>query len=98
MSSVATKVPRQTKRVGHRARAQRREAVALVIPARLPIIIFSVIPLASGVALGFTDATLKRNAEINFIGFGNFIELLGDHRFWGSFGIGIVWAGSVALL
>ncbi|GHD44696.1 sugar ABC transporter permease [Mycetocola manganoxydans] len=98
MSSVATKVPRQTKRVGHRARAQRREAVALVIPALLPIIIFSVIPLASGVALGFTDATLKRNAEINFIGFGNFIELLGDHRFWGSFGIGIVWAGSVALL
>lgn len=98
MSSVATKVPRQTKRVGHRVRAQRREAVALVIPALLPIIIFSVIPLASGVALGFTDATLKRNAEINFIGFGNFIELLGDHRFWGSFGIGIVWAGSVALL
>ena len=98
MSSVATKSPQKTKRIGHRARAQRREAVALVIPALLPIIIFSVIPLVSGVALGFTDATLKRNAEINFIGFGNFIELLGDHRFWGSFGIGIVWAGSVALL
>lgn len=85
-------------KVGHRARAQRKEAAALVVPALLPIIIFSVIPLVSGVALGFTDATLKRNAEINFIGFGNFIELMGDHRFWGSFGIGLVWAGSVALL
>ena len=90
--------PRARKRVGHRARAQRREAIVLVIPALLPIIIFSVIPLASGVALGFTDATLGRNAEISFIGFGNFIELFGDDRFWGSFGIGIVWAGAVALL
>ncbi|GGE93194.1 carbohydrate ABC transporter permease [Mycetocola zhadangensis] len=98
MRASATKTPRQTTRVGHRARAQRREAVALVIPALLPILIFSVIPLVSGVALGFTDATLKRNAEINFIGFGNFIELLGDSRFWESFGIGIIWAGSVALL
>ncbi|MCC3278446.1 sugar ABC transporter permease [Arthrobacter sp. zg-Y40] len=104
MSTTATRTTRETpppragKRVGHRERAQRREAVALVIPALLPIIIFSVIPLVSGVALGFTDTTLKRNAEINFIGFGNFIELFGDHRFWGSFGIGIVWAGAVALL
>ncbi|KAD4060630.1 ABC transporter permease subunit [Arthrobacter yangruifuii] len=86
------------KRAGHRVRAQRREAIVLVIPALLPILIFSVIPLVSGVALGFTDATLARNAEINFIGLGNFIELFGDHRFWGSFGIGIVWAGAVALL
>ncbi|WP_186764162.1 carbohydrate ABC transporter permease [Arthrobacter yangruifuii] len=90
--------PRPVKRAGHRVRAQRREAIVLVIPALLPILIFSVIPLVSGVALGFTDATLARNAEINFIGLGNFIELFGDHRFWGSFGIGIVWAGAVALL
>ncbi|MCQ1999956.1 carbohydrate ABC transporter permease [Arthrobacter zhaoxinii] len=94
----AAETPRAVKRVGHRARAQRREAIVLVIPALLPIIIFSVIPLVSGVALGFTDATLGRNAEINFIGFGNFIELFGDNRFWGSFGIGVVWAGAVALL
>ena len=103
--STATKTRREAKaappagrRAGHRVRAQRREAIVLVIPALLPIIIFSVIPLVSGVALGFTDATLGRNAEISFIGFGNFIELFGDDRFWGSFGIGIVWAGAVALL
>jgi multiple sugar transport system permease protein len=97
--TTTTKEPRpRATRGGGRARAQRREAIALVAPALLPIIIFSVIPLLSGVALGFTDATLARNADVNFIGFGNFIELLGDHRFWESFGIGIVWAGSVALL
>lgn len=86
------------RQIGARTRAQRREAIALVVPALLPIIIFSLIPLVSGVALGFTDATLKRNAEISFNGLDNYLELAGDHRFWGSFGIGIVWAGSVALL
>ncbi|MCK6066563.1 MULTISPECIES: carbohydrate ABC transporter permease [Microbacterium] len=90
--------PPRVRQIGPRARAQRREAIALVGPALLPIIIFSVIPLLSGVALGFTDATLARNAEINFIGLGNFIDLAGNRRFWESFGIGIVWAGSVALL
>lgn len=88
----------KVRRLGPRARAERREAIVLVLPALLPIIIFSVIPLVSGVALGFTDATLARNADINFIGFGNFIALLGDQRFWASFGIGLIWAASVALL
>lgn len=90
--------PPRVRQIGPRARAQRKEAIALVAPALLPIIIFSVIPLLSGVALGFTDATLARNADISFIGFGNFVELAGDRLFWQSFGIGIVWAGSVALL
>jgi multiple sugar transport system permease protein len=95
------KEPRPVKpvrRLGVRARAERKEAIALVLPALLPIIIFSVIPLVSGVALGFTDATLARNDEINFNGIDNFIELAGDRRFWDSFGIGLIWAVSVALL
>lgn len=99
MSTATVREARpNVRRVGARARAERREAIALVVPALLPILIFSVIPLASGVALGFTDATLRRNDQIDFIGLGNFIELASDHRFWGSFGIGVVWAGSVALL
>lgn len=96
--TTASPRPRRVRQIGPRVRAQRREAIALVGPALLPIIIFSVIPLVSGVLLGFTDATLARNAEVSFIGLDNFIELAGDRRFWQSFGIGIVWAGSVALL
>lgn len=88
----------KVRQIGARTRAQRKEAIALVIPALLPIIIFSVIPLVSGVAIGFTDATLKRNAEISFNGLDNYIDLAGNQRFWGSFGIGLVWSGSVALL
>ncbi|MEU1972196.1 sugar ABC transporter permease [Microbacterium sp. NPDC019599] len=99
-TAVLTETPRKPKvrRLGPRARAERREAIFLVLPALLPILIFSVVPLVSGVVLGFTDATLARNADINFIGFGNFIALLNDSRFWASFGIGLVWAASVSLL
>ncbi|WP_235912177.1 carbohydrate ABC transporter permease [Ruania zhangjianzhongii] len=89
---------RNGKTRGPRQRAERREAIALVIPALLPIIVFSVIPLLAGVMLGFTDATLARNADINFVGVDNFVELAGDARFWSSFGIGMVWATSVAVL
>lgn len=98
MTVVEKPSPPRVTRIGPRARAQRKEAIALVAPALLPIIVFSVIPLLSGVALGFTNATLARNAEIDFIGFGNFVELLDDRRFWESFGIGLLWAGSVAVL
>lgn len=83
---------------GPRQRAERREAIALVIPALLPIIVFSVIPLMVGVLLGFTNATLARNAEIEFNGLDNFTKLAGDQQFWDSFGIGLIWAGSVAAL
>ena len=90
--------PKKGKARGPRQRAERREAIALVIPALLPILVFSVIPLAAGVLLGFTDATLARNADISFTGIDNFVQLAGDARFWRSFGIGMVWATSVAVL
>ena len=89
---------RKNKARGPRQRAERREAIALVIPALLPILVFSVIPLLAGVLLGFTDATLARNADINFLGLDNFIQLAGDAQFWSSFGIGMIWATSVAVL
>ncbi|UFU01888.1 sugar ABC transporter permease [Ruania suaedae] len=90
--------PGRRRTTGPRQRAERREAIALVIPALLPILVFSVIPLLAGVYLGFTNATLARNAEIEFTGLENFIELAGDQQFWDSFGIGLIWAGSVAAL
>ncbi len=79
-------------------RAQRREAIALVVPATLPIIVFSMIPLMAGVYLGFTDATLRRNDTADFIGLDNFVRLTGDTLFWSSFRIGLIWALSCCLL
>lgn len=79
-------------------RARRVEAAALVVPALIPILIFSVAPLLSGIGLAFTDASLRRNAVNNFVGLQNFIDLLGDTMFWESFRIGMIWAVSVTVL
>lgn len=80
------------------AQAQRKEAIALAIPALIPIVIFSVIPLLTGIYLGFTDSTLRRNHDTQFTGLDNYERLLGDERFWSSFTIGLIWATSVSLI
>ena len=95
MTAVA---PRPATRPGVSSRAQRREAIALVVPAVAPIIVFSVIPLMAGVYLGFTDATLRRNDVADFIGLDNFVRLMGDRFFWESFRIGLVWAVACSVL
>lgn len=81
-----------------RAKARRVEAAALVIPALIPILIFSVAPLLSGIALAFTDASLRRNETRQFVGLQNFIDLMSDTLFWASFQIGMIWAVSVTVL
>ena len=75
---------------GAAGRAKRVEAAALVVPALIPILIFSVAPLLSGIGLAFTDATLRRNDTADFIGLKNFVDLLSDGMFWDSFRIGTI--------
>lgn len=81
-----------------RSNQQRREAIALVIPSLIPILIFSVLPLVQGVWYAFTDATLRRNDTADFVGLENFGRLAGDSFFWSSFRIGMIWAVSVTVI
>ncbi|UCR88742.1 carbohydrate ABC transporter permease [Mycetocola spongiae] len=85
-------------RAGGLARARRNEAAALVIPALIPVVLLSVIPLLIGIGMAFTDSTLARNHETSFVGLQNFINLGSDSLFWQSFGIGIIWSVSVTVL
>lgn len=85
-------------RVSGIQRAKRREAVALVLPSIIPIILLNVIPLGIGILLAFTDARLVREPEYSFVGIDNFVRLFGNDFFWSSFRIGMVWAISVTLL
>ncbi|MBE3001262.1 sugar ABC transporter permease [Nocardiopsis sp. HNM0947] len=78
--------------------SRRREAAALVIPSLLPILVLSVAPLAVGVSLAFTDARLVRAPDFEPVGLDNFVRLLDNALFWGSFRIGLVWAVSVTVL
>ncbi|MGF3053467.1 carbohydrate ABC transporter permease [Microbacterium sp. YY-03] len=79
-------------------RSRRREAILLVMPSLLPIIVLSIAPLVMGIALAFTDARLVRNPEYQFVGMDNFVRLMDNGFFWDSFRIGMVWAVSVTAL
>jgi multiple sugar transport system permease protein len=75
-----------------------REALLLLIPAMLPVIVLSVAPLARGIYLGFTDSRAGLGVKTHFIGLDNFRALLHDTLFLNSFKIGLIWAGSVTLI
>jgi multiple sugar transport system permease protein len=70
----------------------------LMLPALVPVLLFSVGPLLCGIGLAFTDARNTRNHETSFVGLENFAELLGAADFWSSFRIGLIWAVSVTAL
>ncbi|NUR86620.1 MAG: sugar ABC transporter permease, partial [Nonomuraea sp.] len=72
--------------------------LVLLLPALVPVLIFSVGPLLYGVGLAFTDARGGRNRVYSFTGLENFTRLLGDPDFWSSFKIGFIYAISVTLL
>jgi multiple sugar transport system permease protein len=74
------------------------EAALLLIPALLPILILSVLPLARGIYLGFTDSRAGLGVPTHFIGLDNFRTLLHDDLFVNSFKIGLIWAGAVTAL
>jgi multiple sugar transport system permease protein len=79
-------------------RARRREAIALVMPSLIPILVLSVAPLVVALALAFTDARLVREPDYNFVGVDNFGRLLDNSLFWESLRIGLIWTVGVTVL
>jgi multiple sugar transport system permease protein len=75
-----------------------REALLLLIPAMLPIVVFSVAPLARGIYLGFTNSRAGFGVPTEFIGIDNFRALLHDTLFLNSFKIGLIWSGCVTAI
>ncbi|WP_240197518.1 carbohydrate ABC transporter permease [Nonomuraea lactucae] len=70
----------------------------LMLPALVPVALFSVGPLLYGIGLAFTDARNARDHETSFVGLENLVQLLADDDFWSSFRIGMIWGVSVTVL
>ena len=70
----------------------------LVLPALIPVVLFSVYPLAQGILLGFTDAKAGLGVPVTFNGIENYTRLAGNELFWNSFRIGLIWAFGVTIL
>ena len=79
-------------------RTGRRDAWPLLLPALVPVAVFSVLPLLQGIYLGFTDSRAGLNQVTHFTGIDNYRDLLGYDLFWSSFRIGLVWAVAVTFL
>lgn len=88
--------PRARRRAGRRG--MDRDAWALLVPALIPVVGLSLVPLLYGVYLGFTDARAGLGLPIDFTGTENLSELAGDGLFWSSLRIGFVWTISVTVL
>ena len=69
-----------------------------LLPALIPVVLLSVLPLAEGIYLGFTDAKAGLNVDLTPTFFDNYIRLLGNDLFWQSFQIGIIWAVTTTFL
>jgi multiple sugar transport system permease protein len=97
--TTLTEVP-AAQRPDHKtkARSDRTTIYLLLLPALLPVVVLSVIPLVRGIYLGFTDARAGRNVDTNFTGLENYRELMNDDLFWSAFRIGLVWAFAVTIL
>jgi len=80
------------------SRARRRETVLMLTPSVIPIVVLSVAPLLTGIALAFTHARLVRTPDYSFAGLSNFAQLAHNTMFWSSFRIGLIWAFSVTIL
>jgi multiple sugar transport system permease protein len=90
--------PEVRARIRRASARRRREMLLLMLPALVPVAVFSLGPLLYGIYLAFTDARSGRNAETSFVGLANFTDLMSDGDFWSSFRIGMIWAVSVTFL
>lgn len=77
---------------------RRNEAIALVLPAALPIFLLSMLPILAGIMYAFTNSTIIDPKIPRWIGLQNFRKVFANTAFWQSFGIGAVWTISVTVL
>jgi len=96
VASVATTTA--PKRRVNLAQRQNRAMWWLLLPSLIPVIAFSVYPLANGIWLGFTDAAAGYDVRFSFNGLNNYAKLLKDDLFWNSFQIGLTWSFSVTVI
>ena len=96
--TVTPEIARRRRSRGAPAGGAPRDAWILVLPALLPIVLFSVYPLLQGIYTGFTDAQAGLNIVSTFTGLENYRRLLSNTLFWNSFGIGLTWSFSVTII
>ena len=98
LAPPAPAAPAPGKQKGRRPGRLKGDAWPLLLPALIPIALFSIYPLLQGIYLGFTDSRAGLNQVTHFTGLENYQRLMHNELFWSSFKIGLIWALSVTVL
>ncbi len=69
-----------------------------LLPALVPIVLFSMLPLIEGIYIGFTDARAGISIDLTPTWLDNYTRLLSNDLFWQSFQIGLIWAAATTAL
>jgi multiple sugar transport system permease protein len=78
------------------SRIKKRSYYFLLAPTLITVIVLIIIPLLGVVGLGFNKFSLMTPDKNRFVGFDNYLRLLGDERFWSSLRVALVYGvGSV---
>jgi len=75
-----------------------RSPMLFLLPAVIPVVVFSVLPLAEGIYLGFTGAKAGFEVDLSPNFLDNYVRLLSNGLFWQSFQIGIIWTVTTTFL
>jgi len=75
-----------------------RSPMLFLLPAVIPVVVFSVLPLAEGIYLGFTGAKAGFEVDLSPNFLDNYVRLLSNDLFWQSFQIGIIWTVTTTFL
>ncbi|WBU52035.1 carbohydrate ABC transporter permease [Paracoccus sp. SCSIO 75233] len=89
--------PNQKKTRGGPNQAEQRTLWLFMIPSLLMIGIVLMLPLAYAIGLSFTDYNLGAETT-SFVGMDNYVELLGEERFWTSLTRTLLIVGSAVTL
>jgi len=99
VETVASKVVGQSRRESLEEYLSDRKIMALitVVPATLMFALIVAAPIVWSVAASFHSINAL-SPGWEFVGFGNYAELIGESQFWESFGYNLVWAFSTSIL
>ncbi len=93
-STQAPTQSKQSKDAPSDVSARTKAGWLFIAPNLIGVILFTFVPLASVIALAFTDWNLVSGlGGIEFIGIDNFTAVMVDPSFWGSVGRTVIYAG-----
>jgi multiple sugar transport system permease protein len=86
--------------IRERLRLTRHErlAIVFVLPLMLLLVVFLIVPMVSGFARAFQNWAIGGLKETEWIGFGNYVRMVQEWRFWNSIRVTLTYAAGLLVI